>query len=456
MTKLTPFRIAIPDTDLEDLNRRLAATRWPEELPSVGWTYGIPTGYVRELAEYWRTGFDWRAQEAAWNRYPQFVTDIDGQRMHFLHIRSAEPGAVPLVLVHGWPFEDFTAMIDALTDPVAHGGAPDDAFHLVIPTLPGFGFSGPTHAAGAASTERSAELIAKLMAELGYERYGAQGGDAGSFIAPQLGRIDTEHVAGVHLNDPITIPSWGDDGSGYSANDQEKLAQMKDWSSKETSGYAGMHATRPQTLAPAVADSPAGMLAWVLDVVNTFKNPAKATPTDAIDRDMLLTNLSILWVHQHRRLVHAVVQRIPEVGRGAPRFRCAHRHRGLPRQQHDPRHRREAEHRGALVGVRPRRPLRADGSPRPHDRRPTRILPQTPLIQESGTMAAGEGVRPPGHLALLGPAGRSAPSGAARRVNGDRRHADRPDLRAGQATTAGLPTSTERRFNVRTIIMAGQ
>jgi epoxide hydrolase len=295
MTKLTPFRIAIPDTDLEDLNRRLAATRWPEELPGVGWTYGIPTGYVRELAEYWRTGFDWRAQEAAWNRYPQFVTDIDGQRLHFRHIRSAERGAVPLVLVHGWPFEDFTAMIDALTDPVAHGGAPGDAFHLVIPTLPGFGFSGPTHAAGAASTERSAELIAKLMAELGYERYGAQGGDAGSFIAPQLGRIDTEHVAGVHLNDPITIPFWGDDGSGYSASDQEKLAQMKDWNSKETSGYAGMHTTRPQTLAPAVADSPAGMLAWVLDVVNTFKNPAKATPTDAIDRDVLLTNLSILW-----------------------------------------------------------------------------------------------------------------------------------------------------------------
>ena len=115
MTKLTPFRIAIPDTDLEDLNRRLAATRWPEELPGVGWTYGIPTGYVRELAEYWRAGFDWRVQEAAWNRYPQFVTDIDGQRVHFLHIRSAEPGAVPLVLVHGWPFEDFTAMIDALT-----------------------------------------------------------------------------------------------------------------------------------------------------------------------------------------------------------------------------------------------------------------------------------------------------------------------------------------------------
>ncbi|MFI6349166.1 epoxide hydrolase family protein [Streptomyces sp. NPDC050560] len=294
-THPVPFRIDIPDTDLDDLNRRLAATRWPDELPGVGWTYGIPTGYVRELAEYWRTGFDWRAAEAARNRYPQFVTDIDGQRVHFLHVRAAVPDAPALVLVHGWPFEDFTAMIDALTDPVAHGGTPRDAFHLVIPTLPGFGFSGPTRTPGAASTDRAAELVAALMARLGYGRYGVQGGDAGSFVAPQLGRIAPEHVIGVHLNDPITIPSGSDDGAGFGASDQEKLARMKDWSSKETSGYAAVHGTRPHTLAPAVADSPAGMMAWVLDVVNTFKDPARATPTDAIDRDMLLANLSVLW-----------------------------------------------------------------------------------------------------------------------------------------------------------------
>lgn len=295
MTTFEPFHIDIPTADIEDLNARLAATRWPDELPGVGWTYGIPTGYVRELADYWRTEYDWRAHEAAWNRFPQFVTEIDGQRMHFLHIRSAEPAALPLALVHGWPFEDFTEMIGPLTDPVAHGGTAEDAFHLVIPTLPGFAFSGPTRQRGEAATEHSAELIAKLMAGLGYTRYGAQGGDAGSFIIPQLGRIDTEHVAGIHLNDPITIPSRGDDGSGYSAADQEKLAAMQDWSSRETSGYAGIHGTRPQTLAPAVSDSPAGLLAWVLDVVNTFKDPAKPTPDAAIDRDMLLTNISALW-----------------------------------------------------------------------------------------------------------------------------------------------------------------
>ncbi|MET9490896.1 epoxide hydrolase family protein [Nocardia sp. NPDC006630] len=295
MTNFEPFRIDIPAAAIDDLNGRLAATRWPSELPGVGWSYGIPTGYVRELAEYWGSEYDWRAHEAAWNRYPQFVTEIDGQRMHFLHIRSTEPGALPLVLVHGWPFQDFSEVIGSLTDPRAYGGVSEDAFHLVIPTLPGFGFSGPTHQPGEAATERSAELIMKLMAGLGYDRYGAQGGDAGSFIVPELGRIDAAHVAGVHLNDPITIPAWGDDGSGFSASDQEKLAAMADWSSKETSGYAGIQATRPQTLAPAVADSPAGLLAWVLDVVNTFSNPAKATPDAAIDRDMLLTNISVLW-----------------------------------------------------------------------------------------------------------------------------------------------------------------
>ncbi|MCU1643803.1 MAG: Microsomal epoxide hydrolase [Nocardia sp.] len=295
MTTFEPFRIDIPAAAIDDLNARLTATRWPAELPGVGWSYGIPTSYVRELADYWRTEYDWRAHEAAWNQHPQFVTEIEGQRIHFLHVRSPEPNALPLVLVHGWPFQDFSEVIGPLTDPRAHGGVPEDAFHLVIPTLPGFGFSGPTHQPGEAATEHSAELIAKLMAGLGYDRYGAQGGDAGSFIVPQLGRIDTAHVAGVHLNDPITIPAWGDDGSGYSASDQEKLASMADWSSKETSGYAGMQATRPQTLAPAVADSPAGLLAWALDVVQTFSDPSKSTPDAAIDRDMLLTNISVLW-----------------------------------------------------------------------------------------------------------------------------------------------------------------
>ncbi|MFE5286268.1 epoxide hydrolase family protein [Nocardia sp. NPDC056611] len=295
MTVFEPFRIDVPDSDIDDLRTRLTRTRWPADLPEVGWSYGIPTAYVRELCEYWSSGYDWRVHEAERNRHPQFVTEIDDQRLHFTHVRSPEPNALALALVHGWPFEDFTAMIGPLTDPRAYGGDPADAFDVVIPTLPGFGFSGPTRHTGEAATERSAELIVKLMAGLGYTRYGAHGGDAGSFIAPGIGRLVPDRVAGVHLNDPITIPSWNDDGSGYSEADQQKLARLKDWSSSETSGYAGMHSTRPQTLAPAVADSPAGLLAWVLDVVNTFTDPARETPDAAIDRDLLLTNLSVLW-----------------------------------------------------------------------------------------------------------------------------------------------------------------
>ena len=198
--------------------------------------------------------------------------------LHFAHVRNSDPDAPALVLIHGWPFCDFREVIGPLSQ----------HFHLVIPTLPGFGFSGPTHAVGDASTTRCAEVIAGLMARLGYTRYGAQGGDAGSFIAPALGRIDTEHVVGVHVNSPITIPAWDDDGSGYSPDDQAKLAQLQDWNNSETSSYASVHSTRPQTLAPALTDSPAGLLAWIADVVHTYAN-------EPIDRDALLTQISILW-----------------------------------------------------------------------------------------------------------------------------------------------------------------
>lgn len=295
MSEIHPFRIDVPQSDLDDLHERLARTRWADDLPGTGWTYGLPTAYLRELAEYWRSGFDWRAAEAARNAHPQFVTKIGGQRVHFTHVRSPEPEALPLVLVHGWPFTDFGETIGPLTDPRAHGGDPRDAFDLVIPTLPGFGFSGTTHEPGQAATERSAELIAQLMGRLGYTSYGAQGSDAGSFIASQLGRVDTEHVVGVHLNAAITIPAWNDDGVGYSQEDQAKLAALRDWSANDTSAYAGVHSTRPQSLAHAVTDSPAGLLGWVVDVVNTYKDPAAALPEDSIDRDALLAEISVLW-----------------------------------------------------------------------------------------------------------------------------------------------------------------
>lgn len=295
MNDIHPFHIDIAQAELDDLHDRLARTRWAEDLPGTGWSYGLPTGYLRELAGYWRTGFDWRAAESARNARPQFRTRIDGQSLHFTHVRSPESGALPLVLVHGWPFGDFGATIGPLTDPRAHGGDPADAFDVIVPTLPGFGFSGPTHRVGQAATERAAVLIAELVRRLGYTRYGAQGGDAGSFVAPQLGRIDAGRVVGVHLNAAITIPAWDDDGSGYSESDQEKLAALQDWSSRDTSAYAGVHSTRPQTLAHALTDSPAGLLAWIVDVVNTYKDPAAVLPEDSLDRDAMLAEIAVLW-----------------------------------------------------------------------------------------------------------------------------------------------------------------
>lgn len=294
---IRPFRVDIAQSDLDDLADRLARTRWPAELPDVGWSYGAPTTYLKELVDYWRTDFDWRAAEARLNARPQFLSEIDGQRLHFTHVRSPEADALPLVLVHGWPFADFSELIGPLTDPRAHGADPAGAFHLVIPTLPGFGFSGPTRLPGQGSTERAAELIKQLMGQLGYDRYAVQGGDAGSFIAPELGRIDTEHVVGLHLNDPITIPAWDEDGDGYSEEDRAALAKLQEWSHQDTSAYAGIHA-RPQTLAHGFNDSPVGLLSWVIDVINTYADPTNDRPEDSIDKDQLLTNISILWFTQ--------------------------------------------------------------------------------------------------------------------------------------------------------------
>lgn len=297
MTALTPFTIDISQAQIDDLRTRLAAARWPDQLPDVGWHQGAPVPEVRELAERWRTGYDWRSHEARLNAYPQFTTEIDGQRLHLVHVRSPEPDALPLVLVHGWPGSpaEFTELIGPLTDPRAHGGDPADAYHLVIPTLPGFGFSGPTHAAGEASTERSAELIATLMDRLGYPRYGAQGGDAGSFIAPQLGRLHPDRVAGVHVNALITVPPWDTDDADFSPADQQKLAELQDWSSNTTSGYAAIQSTRPQALAYGLTDSPVGLLGWIADIFHIFTNPAHDRLADALDVDAFLTNLSLMY-----------------------------------------------------------------------------------------------------------------------------------------------------------------
>ncbi|GIJ74534.1 epoxide hydrolase family protein [Virgisporangium ochraceum] len=292
--RITPFRVAVPQVDLDDLARRLAATRWADELPEKevvaggagapappGWEYGVPLSYVRDLVERWRTSFDWRAREAELNSYPQFTTVIDGQRIHFAHVRSARPDAVPLVLTHGWPnsFVEYLGLVGPLTAP---GSADLPAFHVVIPSLPGFTFSGPTREHGW-SARRTARAWAELMRRLGYDRYGVHGNDAGAIVSPILGELDRGHVVGVHVTQIFSFPR-GDDGEfdGLTGEDFGKL--------RFGQAFAG-HAihdrsqqAQPQTLAHALADSPAGQLAWSGQLFGTALSP-----------DDILTNAALYW-----------------------------------------------------------------------------------------------------------------------------------------------------------------
>jgi epoxide hydrolase len=294
---IQPFRIAIPPADLDDLRDRLGRTRWPDELPDVGWAYGVPLDYLQGLVDYWRTGYDWRAHEARLNEFAQFTTIIDGQNIHFVHVRSPEPDALPLIVTHGWPgsIVEFMKIIGALTDPRNHGGDPADAFHLVAPSLPGFGLSGPTHETGW-NTDRVARAWVELMDRLGYDRYGAQGGDTGAIVSPQLGRIDAEHIVGVHVNNLLTFPSGQPDEMANLTNaDQQRLQLMQRWQN-QMSGYAMLQSTRPQTLAYGLADSPAGQLAWIVEKFKEWTDPAADLPEEAVDRDQLLTNVSLYWL----------------------------------------------------------------------------------------------------------------------------------------------------------------
>jgi epoxide hydrolase len=293
-TQIHPFRIDVPQAQLDDLSDRLAATRWPDELPEVDWSYGVPVSYARGLAEYWRTGFDWRAAEAQLNAFPQFTTRIDGQNIHFLHIRSPEPDALPLIITHGWPgsVAEFMKVIGPLTDPAAHGGERTDAFHVVAPSIPGFGFSGPTSEQGW-DLSRVARAWAELMSCLGYERFGAQGGDSGAVISPMLGRADSAHVAGVHVNGGLGFPTG--DPAEFQGLSEAELARLGQYQDQDRAGYAMIQATRPQTLAFGLHDSPAGQLAWIVEKFKEWTDPARELPEDAVDVDQLLTDISIYW-----------------------------------------------------------------------------------------------------------------------------------------------------------------
>ena len=298
--QIEEFRIDIPQADLDDLADRLGRTRWPASLPGAGWERGVPVDYLRELAEYWRNGFDWRAAEARLNSYPQYITEVDGQRIHFLHVKSPEPNATPLLLIHGWPgsIVEFLHVIGPLTDPRGHNQPDAPAFDLVIPSLPGFGFSGPLAGPGWDS-RRMAAALAELMRRLGYDRYGAQGGDYGAFVAPDLGRVDAEHLIGIHVNAATMgfIP-FGDipetDLAALTPTDKERLQRMQNFLA-EGNGYFQIQSTRPQTLAYALTDSPAGQLAWIVEKFKEWTNSGHALPEDAISRDEILTDVSLYW-----------------------------------------------------------------------------------------------------------------------------------------------------------------
>ncbi|WP_028925533.1 epoxide hydrolase family protein [Pseudonocardia acaciae] len=287
---IEPFRIEIPQADLDDLAARLDRTRWPDELPDAGWGYGIPIQRVRELATRWRDGYDWRVHEAALNAFPQFTTVIDGAKVHFLHVRSPEPGALPLVLTHGWPgsIVEFLDVIGPLTDPARHGGDPADAFHLVVPSIPGFGFSGPTTEAGW-HFERVGWAWVELMSRLGYERYGAQGGDWGTAISLAAGAAAPERVVGVHVNFLPTPPS-SQPVALADPEDRERLERTRHYLAN-VPGYMRIQGTRPQTLAYGLADSPVGQLAWIADKFTEWVDPAST-----IDDDRVLTNVMLYWL----------------------------------------------------------------------------------------------------------------------------------------------------------------
>jgi pimeloyl-ACP methyl ester carboxylesterase len=295
-TDIRPFRVEIPQAELDELHRRLATARYPEPVPGdePDWSRGIPPERVRELAEYWRTGYDWRAQEAALNAFPQFTTEIDGQPIHFLYVRSPEPDAVPLLLTHGYPssFAEFLDVVGPLTDPAAHGGDAADAFHVVVPSLPGFGFSTPLGGPGW-ELARTTDAFAVLMTRLGYDRFAAQGGDIGAGVTGRLAALYPERVLGTHVNsDRGTIALAGEQlpmPENLTESEQSELdAAREAWQAGR--GYLDLQSHTPETLAAGLTDSPVGQLAWIAEKFEAWTN----SPGD-IGRDRLLTTVSLYW-----------------------------------------------------------------------------------------------------------------------------------------------------------------
>lgn len=292
--RLTPFTCHVPDADLDDLRRRLRATRWPDRETVDDWSQGVPLAAMRALVEHWAEGYDWRRFERRLNAVPQLTTVIDGQVIHLLHARSPHPGATPLVLTHGWPGSvgEFLDVLGPLTDPTLHGGSVEDAFHVVVPSPPGYGFSSHPTATGW-GVERIASAWAELMARLGYERYGASGGDWGTSISTFLGLRDPQHVIGPHLTPPLVAPDPAtfDDLTPRERESLDRFAEI----SRTASAYGQMHATRPQTLGYALTDSPVGLAAWIFEKVVAWTDWDRDV-FEVVDRDRVLDTITLYWL----------------------------------------------------------------------------------------------------------------------------------------------------------------
>ena len=294
-----PYKIEIPDSVLDDLKSRLERTRWPDELPGTGWDYGSNLDYVKELVEYWRTKFDWHAQEKLINSFSHFKSKVDGLNIHFIHEKGKGPNPMPLVITHGWPgtFFEMYKVIPMLSDPASHGGNPADAFDVVAPSMPGYGFSDATDKRGL-SVLSIGDLWAKLMSEnLGYQRFAAQGGDWGARVTAKLGLSHGDKVIGIHTTSTSSpTPYQGPGTRELSEAEKAMLAQRVQWLADE-GGYSHIQATKPQTLSYGLNDSPAGLAAWIVEKYRTWSD-CGGDVESRFTKDELLTTITIYWVTQ--------------------------------------------------------------------------------------------------------------------------------------------------------------
>jgi pimeloyl-ACP methyl ester carboxylesterase len=296
--RIQPFQVRVPESGLRELHTRLARTRWPEPAPALGWSPGVPLEVMRDLCRYWAEDYRWRATEARLNAVPQYLVDVNGTRVHVLHARSAHPGALPLVLTHGWPGSvlELVDLVAPLTDPISHGGAAGDAFDVVIPSLPGYGFSAKPATSGW-GVQRIAATWAQLMEGLGYPRYGAAGSDWGTSVSSVLGALDAAHVAGVHLVPPLAGPDPATDG-GRTDSEREALARMRE-RGRTSSAYSEIHRTAAQTIGYALLDSPAGLCAWLGEKLIAWSDHRLGRAGDlpgALSRDQILDQVTLYWL----------------------------------------------------------------------------------------------------------------------------------------------------------------